>query len=54
MYCTHRTHSQRGGGVVIYVNDKYNVKQITSLSISESNYMESLALEIDLKYRKIN
>ena len=54
MYCTHRTHSQKGGGVVIYVNDKYSVKQITSLSISESNYMESLALEIDLTCQKIN
>lgn len=51
---THRNlKGKMGGGVMIYTNDKYNVKKLDSLCLSEDLYMESLALEIDLNYVKI-
>ena len=43
-----------GGGIIIYVNNKLSTSRIENMSFSEHNYMDALALEVQLNNKKIN
>lgn len=48
----HRTFG-KGGGILIYINNEFSSLRIEHLCVSEEGYMESLALEVNYKNKKL-
>ena len=46
--------SKKGGGVIIYTNEKFKTTKLDVLSFSQRNFMEAIALEIEFNNQKIN